>query len=391
MNSEKLFPQMRVAENGTSLVDAIRSRSLGKPFDSELLCNSVDSIIWGVYWRRYEHLIPILLSEERMILPEYAKEKLHEVVGSKLPDGTMVVDFKAFQNECWDRIEGILNGGLSFPNDAALKSHLKKTCENFLQERIYDLTPFLQTRKKQIDDILKHFTMDKCKKECSCWRLKEAGTENCLPEVPERLCKECQGRKNWDLVADLKRLRNESMSLKAPKMKYPKKADPEKGPSIGKREMEKYLLALLRSVGGMTHTSALLTFIGWLYGLTPVKAISPILASTEDGEEVDALENIGLSALQSDAELLLSAEHYTMARELLNAIRDELRIVYSYYFCLEKTLEEIARLTQYATTTIHNRVKEINNLVTKQLGRQRVSPAEAKAVQQIICEMLLQE
>ncbi len=309
----------------TEFIELIKKKCAGKPYNIEEYVNRIDRLIVGTHQTRY---------------------------GSSSRQGTdggfVGVDFETFQNDCWEALE---NHGLvlkfrdaSFPEDSHLIGYIRKTFENMLQDRIYALSPGSRTRMKQVHRVLQPHALVACRHFCRCWKLRE------FKDVPLS-------------PANLDCLMRASRSLSAPKLRIPKNPHSQRGPTIKDKEMETYLMALLRIAGGMTTRTDLFAFIAEQYALFPVQQVFPSNhGRNEEGENQESPEDqLSRAAWQADG-TIVGLDHALMARELAEAMSPSMAEAYYHRIVLGETLQEAAREMKKSVGTLHNLEKSYQRL-----------------------------
>ncbi|OQY09389.1 MAG: hypothetical protein B6I30_09925 [Desulfobacteraceae bacterium 4572_187] len=196
-------------------IGTIKDKCSGKSYDINRYVDTMDKLMENVYKTRYGGLF-------------------HTQPGN----GFLRVDFDVFRDDCWEELEEnsliFKFSNATFENDRHFFGYIKKAFENFLQEKIYKLAPGFQTRMKQVGRVLKPNVLNACKKLCRCWKLREFRDVSTQP-------------------ATLVRLLDISKRLSSPKLHIPRKPGSKRGPSIYDKEMEAYLLSLLKGAGGINE------------------------------------------------------------------------------------------------------------------------------------------
>ena len=296
-------------------IGLIEDKCSGEPYDINNYVDTMDKLMASVYITRYGDLRQ-----------------------SQPANGFLRVGFDVFRNYCWEELEdnslALKFADVSFVNDVHLFGYIRKTFENLLQDKIYKFTPGFQTRMKQVGRVLKANVLDACKKLCRCWKLREFRDVSTKP-------------------ANLDQLLIISRPLSLPELHIPKKPGTKRGPSIYDKEMEEYLLSLLKGAGGMTTQADLRSFMTIQYGLHPVRRVS--LSSSEDTavkykSEEDQLSRIAYGT----GDILLGSDHSVMAKELIAGMTPEMKEVYYHRIVDGKTFEETAREMKKSTGTIHS-------------------------------------
>jgi hypothetical protein len=295
-------------------IGLIKDKCSGKPYDINNYVDTMDKLMANIYKTRYGGLFH-----------------------TQPMNGFLQVGFDVFRNYCWEELEDksliFKFSDATFLNDGHLFGYIRKTFENLLKDKIYKFTPGFQTRMKQVARVLKPNVLDACKKLCRCWKLLEFRDASIRP-------------------ANLGKLLDISKPLSLPKLHIPKKPGSERGPSIYDKEMEEYLLSLLKGAGGMTTQADLRSFITIQYGLHPFRRVS--LPAREHADVKQESEEDHLSRIAcGTGDVLLGSDHCVMAKELIAGMTPEMKEVYYHRIVDGRTFEETAREMKKSTGTIH--------------------------------------
>ena len=358
---------------GKELIGLLRKWGSGKPFDFERFIKEIDEIIWRVYNSRYGDLV--------ILQKPYGKQDSRykdqpEVLNLRLQDGSVMVDYDSFNNICWDHLvenNPLLRDDNLIQDKRHLRRYLQITFENLLQRKIYELTPGLETRKKQLDRVLKPHCLNTCRKLCHCWKLKDFKNKVRRP-------------------AKLKDLQKAGKSLSAPVVRKPKPGS-KYGPSIKDEEMENYLVAVLRNAGGMTTCNDMLAFIKAQYSLETIKEIIQPASKGEEDINSEGMNDWIDRTRHNIGDYILPPEIIMMGKDLCAMLNPELREIYYHRIIKAKTLEKTARSTQSGTTTVHNKMNYIEKTFFSYFCESEHKPSqeEAEAVLQVISELISQE
>jgi len=222
------------------LINIFESICTGRPFDSQKYYGTIEKIIERVYFHR--------------------AKCLKDGFGT---DENLSIDLLTFRNLCWDELTKTgtsLSDSIcenTFANDKALVKFIQIAFENFFQKEIDKLTPGLNTRKRQIDRVLKPNCLTICKTFCNCWKLKDFRDISLSP-------------------ADVEKLVEVSLPLTIPQVRIPK-ANSQRGTSIRDKDMEQFLTTVLKAAGGMTTRNNMIQLIKIKYHLVTFRRtrISP--------------------------------------------------------------------------------------------------------------------
>lgn len=318
----------------TGIIQTLRDKCAGKPYDVELYVNTMDRIM-------------------RSVFQPFSRAALTER-GS--------IDLESFMDFCWEKLE---NGklvlklcDLTFENDIHFKRYVRKVFENLLREKTTALSPGFRARKKQVERVLKRECVPMCRKMCGCWKLSEFRTENCAP-------------------ADAGLLMDSAASIPIPELKPP--GNPEqRAPSMRDKEMARYLVTLLRAVGGMARHEDVLTLVSRQFNLYPIR-IEPM---PEDQNN---------AALLPHQELFLSPDYELMAEELVKGMNSAMAAVHYFRVAKEMTIAETARHTAWSAGTVYNRERAYKEYIRRYFqGREEfLTPEEMEAVMQIVSRKIL--
>jgi len=331
--------------------------------DVEAYIKSIDNFIVWVYNRRYNNIWKPSKSD-------IGNYKIGERGHYNYRDGRIRVDPNTFQELCWDELHNanLLNKicDKTFPNDRALVRFIYNSFQNILQKLIDDLSPWLETRKKQVHSLLKTFCLDIKIKGVRCWKLKVYGDRILKPANPEQLQKA-------------------GTLLQVPKLRFPRNPDSGRGPSVSATEMRDYLEKLLKSIGGMVARNDLIEFIKFQYGLKSIRQVD-------------------ISTLSSPAQGFdLRPDHYAMARQIYEKMPTDTKDVYYCRRIKGLTGKKTAARLAIATGTVSNKEKEIDSMFYNYffveqdfekmpvVSADRSSNEEVEAVKQLVSTLILEE
>ena len=335
-------------------IELIKNKCAGKPYNIEEYVSTIDKLITKVYGNRYGSLW-----------------------GARIEGGSLRVDFETFQNDCWEALEDdglvLKLRDVSFLEDSHLMGYVKKTFENMLQDRIYALSPGSRTRMKQVNRVLQPNTLDACKRLCRCWKLREFKDVTTAP-------------------ADLDRLMRAARSLTPPNIHIRKMSDGEMVPTIRDKEMEHYLISLLKGAGGMTTRTDLLSFITVQYALFPVKQVAPPNREhTEKGEgEESQAEQLARIAWQTDG-TMIGLDHLLSAKDLAAAMSPRMKEVYYRRIINGETMEEAALAMERSVGTISNIENAYRKLFIEYFLKHQPAgiPEEEACVGRMVSQLIL--
>ena len=341
-------------ESKKNFIRLIRDKCSGRPYDIEQYLNKMYDLIKKAYKNRYRALHTT----------EYGGGLLH-------------VEFEEFLNYCFEELEdnNLISkfANVSCKNDSLLCRYIKKTFENLLQGKISKFTPGFQTRMKQVNRVLEPKVVNSCMKLCKCWKLLE------FINVTLEL-------------ADLDQLLDKSQSLPLPKLHQPKKSNLKRGPFIYDKDMEEYLISLLKGAGGMTTMHNLRLFIKTRYDLQTVRRKYPSSRNYNTrGEKEDSFEKQIERLPCQKGELLLSLDHILIAEELAAGLDPEMKEVYFLRIIEEKTIEKTADKMKKSVGTIHNIEKKYKDniydfFLDSGMG---ILPEERAGIMDIVSDLIL--
>lgn len=281
------------------------------------------------------------------------------------------MDFESFRNAGWDYVEtrqfqnALYRYLLIQRSDEQIERYFCKSFENLLTKKIMDRTPGLETRKKQMDRVLKADCAYSCRKWCKCWKLKDL-----------------KGQSISQLV-EVEELLNASKEFQRPVMRYPKQ-NAKKGPAVNDHEMKDYLLSVLKKSGGMTERKTMIAFLMEKFGIVSIQE-QPISNQNTDqeNEQPDELSLDYLSWLvYEQSGDVTSPEHRLMAEDILRTLRRKQKIVFYQFYVLEKKQTDIAQQMQISNSQVHNIKYEIVTLLMEYFNfeEQGVSIEEFESV-----------
>lgn len=328
------------------LIGLINDKCSGKPYDVKKYVTTMDKIMGEAYNSR--HINPRSFQD----------------------------DLEGFRNLCWEKLEdnnlAYKFADMSFENDIHLIRYIRKAFGNILRDRIDELSPGFRTRMKQVNKVLSPHCLNTCKDLCKCWKLKEFRRIALKP-------------------ADLGQLQDASCSVSLPKLRIPKMPDSKRGPSIKDKEMELYLISLLKEAGGMTTRNDLLSFIRIEYGLFPIKQVIPSIRDDESGRDKDSIEDQITRLTIRSGSILMGADHALMARELFDGMAPEMKDIHYHRIIKGKKIKETAHEMKKSVGTIHNIEKTYQEYVHNYFNNSgnRPIPEEAAAIIDIVSSLIL--
>jgi hypothetical protein len=360
------------------LIKTINNKISGKPYDEEKYTTGIAKIIESVYKHRYPYIRIPKLNDYKWLTPHSRKIAELTTVRTYI-DGTLLANFDTFFNLCLDELYD--NNLLykiydrTFYDDRKLKRFIYIAFECLLQKMIDDFTPGLETRKKQVHKILNKCCFDISFEGSRCWKLKEFTNKNIKP-------------------ANLEQLLDIAQSLKLPELRFPKKKNARRGPSISKVDMENYLLTLLKRAGGMTTRNDMIAFIKIQYGLVSISEVVPTSKSNDESREggISTEDQIARMAYRAEG-LCFGMDHIMLAREIYNSMNSDMKDIYYKLSIEEKTLDEIAGEMECSTTSIHNRKNEIRDHFARhfQTDEYRTITEEDRAVIRLVSMWIMEE
>jgi hypothetical protein len=360
------------------LIEIINNKISGKAYDEEKYSLCITEIIESVYRHRYPYIRIPKLKDYKRSMPHSRKIAKLTTVRTHI-DGTLLANFDTFSNLCLDELYD--NNFLykiydrTFCDDRQLKRFIYIAFEHLLQKMIDDFTPGLETRKKQIHKILNKCCLDISFEGSRCWKLKEFANKNLKPP-------------------NLEQLLDSAQFLKLPELKFPKKKNAKRGPSISKVDMEKYLVMLLKRAGGMTTRNNMIAFIKIQYGLITITEVVPTPGSNDERREgkVSTEDRIATMAYRAEG-LCLGMDHIILAKEIYSSMNSCMKDLYYKLSIEEKTLDDIARKMGCSTASVHNRKNELRDHFAKyfQTSEHPAITEEDEAVMRLISNWIMEE
>ncbi len=262
-------------------------------------------------------------------------------------DGSPVVNPSQFEEACFEKVEKEFDRIMchTYASDAELAGFLKTTFSHLLQEMKYRLTPGLKTRVRQLKRVLKQFCVEGGQDKGKKYWIAEGFPEQDATRAEFGKLLECAGK------------------LRLPEVKYPKKAESAKGPSIKDDDMRRFLQDLFRDAGGAAYEQDLIDLIVFLFDLSPARRVVSFSAKGEDGgaENFDSY----LEVLNVAPDAAFAPDHLLMARDLVRRMTPRMKIVRHLRFTEELTHEEIAgRLGLKSPSSVTGVLGEIEKLFT---------------------------
>jgi len=337
------------------LYKSIASLGNGNHYDQSFLIRKVDEIVARIHMKRYRFTWMLLPAKPKksdvrlMVMLKDRKGHDHWYAAQdqdQFPGSTVFVGIEDFRESCWEKLlnqkfqKKILK--LTPGDDPQVTGFLYTSFVHLLQEKIYELTPGLETRLKQINRILKTECHEE-ERNKGIWKLNNWHGD---PEA------------NPALLEDLRFV---GRGISPPEMLRSNNPDSDWA-AIWDDEMREYLASLLAAVGGMTRRTTLIEYLKEVYGLDPIRRLCP--TSDPDGEdEPDPIDKI-----KSPKMVLLGHEHIKTAETIIGGMTPRQRLVYYQHIVLENTLAESADIIGgMGTTTAHNDMKDVKKHLEKVL------------------------
>lgn len=311
--------------------------------DSERYVKAIDKIIHKVYNDRYDKIWKKM---------DYNKnnnsgifQKKFERGDFRFSDGRLRIDPYVFQEKCWMELEdkNLIQKNMaktSFINDAALVSYIHTIFKNILQNMIDGLSPWFDSRKKQVGTILNE-NCDKVKIAKNIYYELKSVPNDKIPEP-----------------ADIGKIQEAATLLNPPPMQFSKKLYSEKGPSVSKKEMKKYLLNIMENAGGMIIYKDLLKFIKKIYGYTEIKQAESSISYNKNMEENEQSEdNVISNLLFHENHFEPTADHLLMADDIVDKLTPEIKQLIYYWKIKELKGNKIAANMNVSTVQTIWRIK----------------------------------
>jgi hypothetical protein len=328
------------------LYQSIESLAGGTPFDSSLLIRMVDSIVVRIHKKRYPFGWELLRKK-----PEFYDHEDRCVIRVKnfwfaakdqdqLAGDVVIMEVEDFRESCWKKLldvnfqESILN--MKPGDDPQIIGYLYVSFNRLLQEKIYELSPGLETRVKQINRILKTQCCEADSKK-GIWKLKAGSGDNDIEP------------------AVLEDLRFVGQAITPPAMQHSSNPESERGPYILDKEMKAYLIELITRVGGKVRKKTLIDYLKEVYGIEPVRGIRPATVP-EDEEGPHPIDTV------SSGRQFVNQLHVEIAKKIVESMTPRQKNVYYHYIVIERTLEETAQILRVKSpTTPMNEMKKVKN------------------------------
>ncbi len=280
-----------------SLIQAIRNKCAGLPYDVEFYIRSMDSIMKQAY--------------------AYLSRSTSAFMGP---------DLDTFMNRCWDKLENgklvLKLADISVGNDTHLRNYTRKAFENLLKEMLSTYSPGFRARQKQIERVLMPICARSCRKFCGCWKLTELRGKVCL-------------------LVSKDQLKQIAASIPAPRFTAQRNLD-SRAPSMRDNHMALYLCSILKAAGGLVKQEDLLAVITSQLNILGVREYTPL----DDGTQQD---------FSSAESVILGADHEAMAMEIVQGMDHDMMEIYYYRIAKELTIQQTARLIGKSLGTVHNR------------------------------------
>ncbi|MEW6259425.1 MAG: hypothetical protein AB1547_05910 [Thermodesulfobacteriota bacterium] len=309
---------------------------------SEFL-RQTDKVIFSVYRRR----IRISTDENDLC------------VGTSSNAISFHIDFNTFSESCWELMtkKGLLKRICSqtFSEDKYLFRYVITAFENLLHDRIYNITPGLRTRIKQLDRL-----MSKCAKR------EEIGKQIFWVRIEPPPDQDSI----VDQLVESVSLRLQAARLKLPEARYPDSENANRGMRINESEMEDFLKSLLNAMGGRFRRNSLIQLIAKCYGLFP--PFRELTVSSSDDEPNDS--DVGYTCWPSD--IWVSMELQKSAHDVIDQWTEIWKCVFvlKYVYGYKQTM--IAEKLGKSNASISNLMKKIEESLKKIQTEKQWAPEE---------------
>jgi hypothetical protein len=149
---------------------------------------------------------------------------------------------------------------------------------------------------------------------------------------------------------------------------------------------------LLKSVGGMTTQSDLLSFITVQYALFPVKQVFPSdRGHADEGEDKESSEEQMDRTAYLTGDMIIGVDHALMARDLAAAMTPRMKEVYYRRVINGETMEEAAQEMEKSVGTIYNIENEYRKLFYEYFRDHHTDgiPQEEACVGRMVSELIV--
>ena len=308
--------------------------------EHERLALFFDDIAGSVYKTRYHlHFKPKYFIEKK----NYDQKLFDDYF--ELED---VVPYEDFFSTCWVEMQQKLYGK-NFGEDDALKRYLYTVFYNTLEQMIYDLTPGLQTRVKQLKLILPEICKEVKDKE---WRLKKDFRAEDLDEKTAHLDNSVPPTAQFLFHSD-------AVNIPLPEIKQPKE-DSEYGPAIKVEDMRQYLVELFNAAGGVIRENQLIEFVKRQFSIHSSHSMKRQLYKNGEDERQDQIEK-----LPATEQILPSQAYVDIAKEILSGMNARQKHIFRLNVMNEVSQSDVAKTLNISNGTVSGELKNIQ----KQIGK----------------------
>jgi RNA polymerase sigma factor (sigma-70 family) len=338
-----------------NLLEIVQQRVPGKPHPTPgfnaYYVQQIDRIIRNVYKRRFGSLKPLI---------------------------STAVDFEIFANHCWDKLED--EGGLkllqlkTFNGDEHLRRYIIIYFQRILQNLIYQQAPGLETRVRQIRNLLKEFCVVKKINKKRFWYAKtwNGGTHADLSTDDM----------NTDL--ELIKLKATLDRLHPPDAIYPRQADSKYGIEIPENQMKVYLEKLFHEAGNIISENALISLIAGYYLTKPSEVEQKQIdtdSSASNEEPADETEEDIFSAIISDGFLFVAMRN--AVRSFFGLLTDRQKTIFKLIYADGLRQTDAAKKLGVSNATISNDEKRIEKILTDSINNNSFQFAEAEQFMEV--------
>ncbi|MGD9733141.1 MAG: hypothetical protein AB7U45_13255 [Desulfamplus sp.] len=265
-----------------------------------------------------------------------------------------------FLNLCWDMVEGSDNNehrlidklkDISFPDDNRLKGYLRKTFETLLIDLLHKKNPGFQTRKKQLNRVLKPLCVKRkghdSRSKGDLWQLKNYESHTVVPP-------------------DSDELKKYSSEIAMPEISYRKSEDAQRGSSIKDDDMKAYLLKIFDKAGGAIYEKDLDALLNHIFGFHTISFINDHTDSNVKNNYREYMINIR----DEFSDFVIASNCYrSIAEKCLDTMDEELKqmVYYLYVKGMDqgKTAKKMVKSSSSITGMKDSLVRHIKGCIEK--------------------------
>jgi len=273
------------------------------------------------------------------------------------------VSYSDFLTAAWIDMQAKLHA-LACKDDAEIRRYLSASIKNHLEQMIYNLSPGLQTRVKQLKLLLPEICDQTRTKE---WQLKDDFLSRDLHQKTNRMEIAMAPTAQSMFLGD-------ASKIPLPEVRQPK-AGSEYGPSIKREDMKRYLVALFNVAGGVIHENQLIDFVKDKFSLYSIHQRERHTDMSWEDDEPDRMDRYPMRE-----QILISHQYVQIAEEVLSGMSIRQKQLYKWAFTDGISHVKIANTLNVSNATVSGEIKKIQAHIRSFLNRSEYELSEEECM-----------